>query len=128
MIQKRLNNNIKVKYSYGAFDEIRGNEQWIRISEGCPHNCPYCYEPEHIKVFGVPEIKRNFVRILDMNLLCKQEALKIIKDLGNLRHNGKVIRYDLWCGFDYRFLTQEIADQMTSSDTLKCAVSRGRLD
>ena len=69
----------KVNYSYGAYNKFNKEEQWIRITEGCPHNCPYCYEPQKIKIFGIPEIVRNDVKIMDMNLLCKEEALDIIK-------------------------------------------------
>jgi len=99
----------KVKYSYGDYNKFNDREQWIRITEGCPHNDPYCYEPTEIKVFGIPEIVRNDVKIMDMNLLCKPEALDIIKELGKKRVNDKVVHYELVCGIDYRFLTEEIA-------------------
>jgi len=46
---------------------------------------------------------------MDMNLLCKSEASRIINELGSKRPNGRVVHYDLICGIDYRFLTQEIA-------------------
>jgi len=109
MIQQRLATKRKVKYNYGAYNKFNKTEQWIRITEGCPHNCPYCYEPQKIKVFGIPEIVRNKVTIMDMNLLCKPEALDIIRELGEKRVNGKVVYYELVCGIDYRFLTDEIA-------------------
>lgn len=102
----------KVKYSYGAYNKFNKKEQWIRITEGCPHNHPYCYEPTEIKIFGIPEIVRNDVKIMDMNLLCKPESLDIIKELGSKRVNKKVVYYDLVCGIDYRFLTQEIANAL----------------
>lgn len=102
----------KVKYSYGSYNKFDEKEQWIRITEGCPHNCPYCYEPQEIKVFGIPEIVRNDVKIMDMNLLCKPEALDIIKELGFKRVDKKVVYYELLCGIDYRFLTQEIANEL----------------
>jgi hypothetical protein len=47
---------------------------------------------------------------MDMNLLSKPKALDIIGELGCRRVNGKVIYYELVCGIDYRFLTQDIAD------------------
>lgn len=100
----------KVKYSYGSYNKIKGDMQRIRITEGCPHNHPYCYEPTEIKVFGVPEIERNKVQITDMNLLCKEECISLIKELGSKRVNNKVIYYELMCGIDYRFLTEEIAE------------------
>ena len=115
MIQKRLGIKKEVKYSYGTYSKSNKTEQWIRITEGCPHNCPYCYEPQEIKIFEIPEIVRNDVKIMDMNLLCKPEALNIIKELGKKRVNGKVVYYELVCGIDYRFLTQEIANELKRS-------------
>ncbi|MCK4554890.1 hypothetical protein KAU19_08120, partial [Candidatus Parcubacteria bacterium] len=100
----------EVKYSYGAYNKFNDKEQWIRITEGCPHNCPFCYEPQKFKNFGIPEIVRNKVKIMDMNLLAKPAALGIIEDLGEKRVDDKVVHYELICGIDYRFLTQEIAD------------------
>ncbi len=96
-------------YSFGAYSKFDDKEQWIRITQGCPHHHEYCYEPKEIKIFGIPEIVRNDVRIMDMNLLCKPEALSIIKELGDKRVSGKIVFYELVCGIDYRFLTQEIA-------------------
>jgi len=108
MSQTRLEKP-KLKYSYGAYNKFDDQEQWIRITEGCPNNCSYCYEPKEIKIFGIPEIIRNDVKIMDMNLLCKPEALRIIKELGEKRVDGKVVYYELVCGIDYRFLTEELA-------------------
>jgi len=113
-IQQRFKKDVNLKkpYSYGAYNKVRGDKQAIRITEGCVWNCPWCYEPTEIKVFGIPEIVRNDVLIYDMNLLCKPQALQIIEDLGKIRVNSKVVRYQLVCGIDYRFLTQEIADAL----------------
>lgn len=96
-------------YSYGSYNKFNDEEQWIRITEGCPHNCPFCYEPKEIKVFGVPKIVRNHVKIMDMNLLCKKEAIHIINELGDKRVNGKVVHYELICGIDHRFLSHVLA-------------------
>lgn len=90
----------------------RGNRQRIRITEGCVHNCPWCYEPTELKIFGIPELTRNIVEISDMNLLCKPQALNIIEELGSKRVNSKVVTYELICGVDYRFLTQTIANAL----------------
>jgi len=104
-----------IPYSKGEYNKCNEEEQWIRLSEGCPNGCPFCREgienPE-LKVFEIPELKRNKVKILDMNLLCHPEALGIIKELGRRKVNGKVIYYELLCGVDYRFLTQEIASAL----------------
>ena len=114
-MQQRLTTNQKIKYSYGSYNKIKEDRQRIRITEGCPHNCPYCYEPQEIKVFSIPKIERNIVEISDMNLLCKKEALKIIQDLGEKRVDGKVVYYELICGIDFRFLTKELAEALKLS-------------
>ena len=101
-----------VKYSKGEYNKIKDGEQWIRLSEGCPNKCLFCresWENPTPKVFEIPEIKTNNVKILDMNLLSHIEALEIIKELGRRRINNKVIYYELLCGIDYRFLTQDLA-------------------
>lgn len=118
-IQQRLDNEHGVNYSYGPYNKVKGDEQWIRLTEGCPHNCPYCYEPQKNKVFEIPEIVRNKVGIMDMNLLCKPEALQIVKELGEKKVNGKVIYYDLLCGADYRFISRYMAELLKESLRLK---------
>lgn len=94
-------------YSFGSYNEVRGDKQQIRVTEGCPNQCPYCYEPAEIKIFDIPEIVRNKVRISDMNLLCKPEAMEIIKELGEKRVDGKVVYYELICGIDWRYLLKK---------------------
>ena len=113
----------KIKYSYGSYNKFNDTEQWVRISEGCPHNCPYCYEPQEIKWFGIPKIVRNDVKIIDMNLLCKEQALNCIKELGEKRVNGKVVYYEMVCGIDYRFLTQKIAQALKDSRFKKIRIA-----
>lgn len=123
----------KVKYSYGAYNKYNDVEQWIRITEGCPHDCPYCYEPKEYKDFGIiPPVKyteknidttdiglrgiiKNKVKIMDMNILAKPVASEIIKQLGEHRVSGKVVYYELICGIDYRFLTPIIANALKES-------------
>jgi len=105
-------------YSKGEYNKFDEKEQWIRLSEGCPNKCPFCresFENPGLKVFEIPEIKKNKVKILDMNLLCHKEAIEIIKELGRRRCNNKVIYYELLCGVDYRFLTQDIAVALKQS-------------
>jgi hypothetical protein len=99
-------------YNKGPYNKFNDTEQWIRLSEGCPNKCPYCresFENPEFKVFPIPEIVRNDVKIIDMNLICQKEALPIIKTLGDVRVNGKVVYYELVCGVDYRFMTMDIA-------------------
>ena len=113
-IQQRLS-PVKPNYSYGPYSKTKGDQQWIRITEGCPWNHEFCYEPTELKVFGIPEIERNKVGVMDMNLLCKPEALDIIKKLGEVRIEDKVVWYEMLCGIDYRFLTPEIAQALYDS-------------
>jgi len=100
-------------YNTGAYNKYNETEQWIRITEGCPNNCEFCYET---KINGsdpiyyeIPEIVRNTVKIMDMNLLSKPRAIEIINKLGSIRVNKKVVYYELVCGIDWRFLTLELA-------------------
>jgi len=112
LIQQRIEKKTPpVNYSYGAYNKYDEKEQWIRLTEGCPHNCPWCYEPQEIKIFKVPEIVRNSVKIMDMNPLCKKEFAQILKELP-IKNDGKNIVYEFICGIDYRFLTKEIAEEM----------------
>jgi hypothetical protein len=99
-------------YAKGEYNKFNDTEQWIRISEGCPNKCPFCresYENPMNKILQIPEIVRNDVKIMDMNLLCKPEALKIIQDLGDKKVDGKRVYYELVCGIDYRFLNMNLA-------------------
>ena len=102
-----------VLYSRGSYNKFNKTEQWIRISEGCPNNCPFCYETKFCGkdpiYFQIPEIVCNKVKIMDMNLIYKPKAAEIIKELGSRRVNCKSVQYELICGIDYRFLTLEIA-------------------
>jgi len=102
----------KIKYSLGAYNKIKGDMQKVRLTEGCPHNCPFCYEPQEFKIFEMPEIERNKVIFSDMNILAKKEAVDIIQKLGETKVNGKPVYYEFECGVDYRFLTQKISDML----------------
>lgn len=105
-------------YAKGEYNKFDHKEQWIRISEGCPNRCPFCresFENPKFKIFEIPEIVRNDVKIMDMNLLCKQEALGILKELGEKRVDGKVVYYELVCGIDYRFLNFRLAEALKKS-------------
>ena len=103
-------------YAKGKYNKFNNQEQWIRITEGCPNNCPYCRETNENGIkpiyLEIPKIIRNKVKILDMNLLYKPKALEIINYLGSLKVNNKVIYYELTCGIDYRYLTQELANAL----------------
>ena len=110
---------LKKTYSKGPQNIITDDFEVIRLSEGCPHKCPWCFEHKEIgeawKVFPIPEIVRRDVRITDMNLLAKTEALGLIKSFKDIRVDGKVVYPWLVCGIDYRFLTPEIAQALKDS-------------
>jgi len=106
------------------YNVIKGDVQRIELHRGCPwadiHE--YCYAPHISKVnkdFPIPEIIKNQVEILDMNFLARKDALNVIKKLGDIKVNGKVVYYELICGLDYRLLTQEIANAIKKSRFIK---------
>jgi hypothetical protein len=96
-------------YTTGPYNKLNESEQWIRLTDGCPNKCPYCYAPEKLEWYEFPKLERNFVKIMDMNLLASPHAKKIIQELGNKLVGGKKVYYELICGIDYRYLTDEIA-------------------
>jgi len=103
-------------YSRGTYNKSNEIEQWIRISEGCPNNCEFCRETKECGTkpiyFEIPKMVRNQVKIMDMNLIYKPLAYDIINALGQLRVNNKVVYYELICGVDWRFMTQEKANAL----------------
>lgn len=102
-------------HSLGPYNKCDEKEQWIRLSQGCPNQCPFCYEPVEEVEFSTPEIVRNQVKIMDMNLLSKPNALHTITYLGQKRVDNRVVYYELICGIDYRFLTPALADMLKKS-------------
>ena len=108
-----------LQYSKGPQNIITDEYQVIRLSEGCPRKCPWCREWKEIgddwKIFPRPEIVRCDVRITDMNLLAKPEALDIINQFRDIRVDNKVIYPWLVCGIDYRFLTKELAEALKNN-------------
>lgn len=111
MMQQRLISKKPINYSYGPYNKKDKDQQWIRLTEGCPHNCPYCYEPQEIKVFDIPMIERPIVKIMDMNILAPgKNPVKILRNLPQrVTLTNEIIEYEFICGIDYRFLTKEIA-------------------
>jgi hypothetical protein len=101
-------------YSKGLYNKSNENEQWIRITEGCPNNCEYCRETKENGIkpiyYKIPLIIRNHVKIMDMNLIYKPKCNEILNFLGNQKVNKKIVYYELICGIDYRYLTQEKAN------------------
>ena len=120
MIQQRLakrcsryNRPERLKYitTYGKpqYNKIKGDIQRIELHRGCPWGHEYCYEPQENIDFPIPQIERNYVQILDMNLLARDNLLESLEQLSTIRVNGKVVHYEAVCGFDFRKLTLEIA-------------------
>jgi len=103
-------------YSKGPYNKSNDQEQWIRITEGCPNQCEYCRESFENGIkpiyYPIPNIIRNDVKIIDMNLMYKSKAIEILDELGSKRVNKKVVYYELVCGIDYRYMTQEKADAL----------------
>ena len=110
--QKR---GITKSYSTGPYNKMNDTEQWIRLSQGCPNNCGFCYEPPQMELFPIPPIERNRVKIMDMNLLSQKIPLDIIRHLGTQKVNSKIVRYELVCGIDHRFLTLPLAESLKKS-------------
>jgi len=103
-------------YSTGPYNKMNDKEQWIRISQGCPNQCPFCYEPPERKRFPIPTIERNIIKIMDMNLLAQQsDVVEILRWFGEQRGNKKVVHYELVCGIDHRFLTPLLAEALKKS-------------
>ena len=102
-------------HSTGAYSKFDDKEQWIRISEGCPNHCPFCYEISEQIWYGIPEIVRSKVSIMDMNMLSFPQSLETIIELGRKEINGESVDYEFVCGIDWRYLTPEIAEALRSS-------------
>jgi hypothetical protein len=118
--QMRLNNETQspfygTTYNKPQYSAVVGNVQRIELHRGCPWHHEYCYEPQINEDFPIPEIVRNTVEILDMNFLVRKDALEVLKQLGEIRVNTKVVEYEFICGLDFRFLTQDIANQLKAS-------------
>jgi hypothetical protein len=125
MKQMKFSNELQVKpklhkeYSKGSYNKIGDEEQWIRISEGCPNDCEFCRETFENGVkpiyYNIPNIERNSVKIMDMNLLYKPKCIEILNELGNKKVSNRVVYYELICGIDYRFMTQEKANALKNN-------------
>jgi len=102
----------KFIYPEDQTNYIKEGIQRIEIHRGCPHACPYCFEPQISIQFPIPEIKSNKVEINDMNFLSQLNILERIRELGSKTFNNKLVYYELVCGIDFRLLNQDIADEL----------------
>jgi len=115
VLQSVLGPKILTTYGKAQYNYVKGDIQRIELHRGCPWQHEYCYEPNIDEDFPIPELTRNHVQILDMNLLRRKNALQVIKELGEKRVNGKVVYYEAVCGFHFQLLTQEIAGSLKVS-------------
>lgn len=101
-------------YNKPQYNAVKGSLQRIELHRGCPwaDEHDYCYEPKIHEDFSIPELVKNKVQILDMNFLARKDALEVIKELGSRKVDGRVIQYEMVCGFDFRFLTEEIVNEI----------------
>jgi hypothetical protein len=87
--------------------------QKVKLTDGCPNGCSFCYEPKKEPFFyPIPAFTGDYIQILDMNFLSNPDALKILKELPKKT-------YEFVCGVDYRRMTQEIADLMKQKGFIK---------
>ena len=96
-------------YHTEFYNETRGDEQRLRLGEGCPNRCEFCYSKPELISYDIPEITKNKVSIMDMNFLYDSKHKERIKDLGSRKVENKVVYYELICGIDWRLLDQETA-------------------
>ena len=114
-IQKRIASKSKPVIHTGPYNKYNDSEQWVRLSSGCPNNCPFCYEPEEPALYDCPQIVRNQVKIMDMNFLAYRGRPITFEFLRRQRVGGKVVYYELVCGIDWRYLTLEIGRSLKRS-------------
>jgi len=124
-MQLKFNEQVKSKpslskpYAKGSYNKSNAQEQWIRISEGCPNMCEFCRETfengTKATYHEIPEIIRNDVKIMDMNLIYKDRCIEILNELGSKRVNNKVVQYEFICGIDYRYMNEEKAQALKSN-------------
>jgi hypothetical protein len=100
-----------VVYHSGPHNEMNDTEQWIRITDGCPNQCEYCYAPKEFQYHGIPEIERSVLKIMDMNLLAHPEAEVILSRLSNSCSEKELI-----CGIDWRYLDDRKARLLKAAD------------
>jgi hypothetical protein len=87
--------------------------QKIWLSKWCPHNCEFCYNGRKpFEELKIPLIKSNYVQILDPAFLSKNNIIQVMNELGDIRVNDKVVRYELVQGINYRDLNQNIANSL----------------
>ena len=86
------------------------NEQIIKLSEGCPYGCSFCFNGKvDFKEHHIPTIKSNKVIIHDDAFLSKKDILNVIFKLGSREIDNRVVYYEILQGINKKDLTPEIA-------------------
>lgn len=117
--QTTLAPKIQTTYGKPQYNYVKGARQRIELHRGCPHQHEYCYEPKINEDFPIPQLVKNYVEILDMNLLARKDCLEVIRELGCIKVNKKHVKYEAVCGFDFRFLNFEIAQALREASFIK---------
>jgi hypothetical protein len=118
-VQCTLSPKILTTYGKPQYNYVKGDRQRIELHRGCPWQHEYCYEPKIVEDFPIPKLVRNHVEILDMNPLARKDFFDILIQLAFQKVNGKLVYYEAICGFDFRFLTQKIADKLKRTRFLR---------
>ncbi len=88
-------------------------EQIIRLSEGCPYSCAFCFNgKKDFKDLPMVTIESNKVIIHDDAFISKPNLMNVIHYLGSQRVNKKVVYYEITQGINKKDLTQEIANEL----------------
>ena len=70
--------------------------QKIKLTDGCPNQCKYCYETPEMKYYPMPEITDNEIQILDMNFLANPNAKDHIKKFRKMcRKHNQLVRFKI---------------------------------
>ena len=88
--------------------------QIIQASRGCKRHCPFCgvwqIEPEFVPKESIKnEIVKNKLVFYDNNLLANPYIESILKELAELKLNGRHVYSESQSGFDGRLLTFKLA-------------------
>ena len=87
--------------------------QTIEISRGCRRHCVFCHADPAFREFPIPELTRNLIHIIGEGFSYDSRLPGLLDIMGSLRVNGKVARYGLSQGIDYRLTSQETAEALS---------------
>lgn len=109
----------KVTVDYSLLpDEVE--YQIVHSTRGCPRKCKFCgtwkIEPEFTyKKSLLPEIQSNKLIFYDNNLLMNPYIERILKELAEVKWQGRVVRSECQCGIDGRILSPKLAKLMKAA-------------